>query len=562
MSSSLIEKLLFESEHVGISDALDAMTEALKVEYSAQIAAFSSILDKTKVHSDIIFEVQTALSKAAPSIRKAVGYDNSVDEFASCLLHNSTARDYREIFEIFRSPERAKHFADLPAGSLLFELCLSVLLYRNGIIYTKGVPFSNYAINFINRTDMTVEFWLKNGIGPIPRKDAIESDVVSIRNAYYRLLSMIMDYRGFEAAVDFVQRSIDPVPLITKFSGLITDGDPKTLLQEYAQKYFGVTTVYTVERVDGTSDHQPVFEATTSLPEGPKVIGRHSSKAGATMRAAEMAVLSLSNHPSGRRRLEEFRRERVAAVSRRPRERVNSVPPAVRTWIEEVRAETGIAGLASLMINAIISPALATGGAPYQGAATNETLSFLGSKLLEAILELMAEDRSLKRLHPVILDRLAALWKIDDIQSRLLGRQVPHGRDRKGDAAQAVLWALFETDAEIVSWMQEQIRPLFLHQDSSAGPVKSWPSAPFVYDPAFSYIQALQEFTQHIDRSMPIYTDVVDVIRPHAPTHESVVRWRDLSARGTGSRTSWSRNMAAHRLLIAMIPIYEKRDGS
>ena len=548
MISTSINDLLDQSKQLGITQALEAMTAHLERRYADQLFAFEAAVDRAttiaqqdKIRRDAVKNFIANISADFPQIIDA-------PELAAALVHKSAASKEQEIFRVFENEESAKFVYELTSEQLLIDFVVAEEIFTQGMVSAYGVPYADAAISFLRRGYFIHRYWQSRALGPILSDVGVEKSIRYLTLAYSKFVGAIQAKFGVEVAKQFVLRTLNPIGTINAFHSEIVKGDPKTFLQEYLQSIGSPPSKYVLTRVEGTSDHEPSFTAEVVIPAIGLVTAVGSSKHAASMKVAEQAVIVLARNPKTNQRYNRFLNDRASRHSTPKRRTFATIPSEVIRQKELIDRKFSVSCDPGLLLEAVTSVDLAT--QQFIGYKNNGNLCFMGSKLIEALLEECGARQASVRMHPTLLDNLEPQLGILAVQQSVFGRKAFHGADRRRDAVQAVLYvAYLGGRTQFRDWFFAYVSTNWHKLSADLDMIAASSIRVDAFDAKFSYVQALQEYTQSIDKTIPLYKDIKDMKNPHAPTHNSIVMWRNFSGKGKGSRTSWSRNMAAWELL-------------
>lgn len=183
-------------------------------------------------------------------------------------------------------------------GDAVLELVSSDYLYRN-YDYPEGVMTAIRAA--LVRTESIGEAGKKLGYEPLVRLSRGEKqgserahDVI-LADCFEAVIGAIYLDQGYEAAREFITKHI-----LSKTEMVIEEDlwrDPKSYVQELAQKIDGVTPVYRTLREEGP-DHDKMFTVGLYVGDSLKGVGTGHSKQEAQTVAAREGVKSYRNAKS------------------------------------------------------------------------------------------------------------------------------------------------------------------------------------------------------------------------------------------------------------------------
>ena len=215
--------------------------------------------------------------------REKLGFEfHDVMLLVTALTHRSYVNEHKTAHE---HNERLEFL-----GDAVLELVTSDFLYRN-FDEPEGVMTALRAA--LVRTESIGEAGKELGYEPLVRMSKGEKqgserahDVI-LADCFEAVIGAIYLDQGYEAAKDFIYKHI-----VVKIDTIVAEGlwrDPKSYVQELAQKADGVTPTYKTLTEDGP-DHDKTF--TVGIFVGSKMIGQGSghSKQEAQTKAAREGV--------------------------------------------------------------------------------------------------------------------------------------------------------------------------------------------------------------------------------------------------------------------------------
>ena len=183
-------------------------------------------------------------------------------------------------------------------GDAILELVSSDFLYRN---YNEPEGIMTALRSAMVRTESIGDAGKKLGYEPLVRLSHGEKngsdrahDVI-LADCFEAVIGAIYLDQGYETAKDFIYKHI-----IVKIDEIIEEGtwrDPKSYVQELAQRYDGVTPVYKTLKEEGP-DHDKLFTVGIYVKE--HLIGTgmgHSKQEAQTVAAREGVKLYRSKNP-------------------------------------------------------------------------------------------------------------------------------------------------------------------------------------------------------------------------------------------------------------------------
>lgn len=216
---------------------------------------------------------------------------NDINLLVTALTHRSYVNEHKNT--VHEHNERLEFL-----GDAILELVSSDFLYRN---YNEPEGIMTALRSAMVRTESIGDAGKKLGYEPLVRLSHGEKngsdrahDVI-LADCFEAVIGAIYLDQGYETAKDFIYKHI-----IVKIDEIIEEGtwrDPKSYVQELAQRYDGVTPVYKTLREEGP-DHDKLF--TVGIYVKDHLIGTgtgHSKQEAQTMAAREGVKLYRSKNP-------------------------------------------------------------------------------------------------------------------------------------------------------------------------------------------------------------------------------------------------------------------------
>jgi ribonuclease-3 len=208
---------------------------------------------------------------------------NNLDLLITALTHRSYVNEHKK--SVNEHNERLEFL-----GDAVLELVATDFLYRN-YSEPEGILTSWRAA--LVRTESIGEAGEKLGYAPLVRMSRGEKNgserahQVILADAFEALIGAIYLDQGYPAAADFIEKNIN-----SKLSGILSGEswrDPKSHLQELAQRADSATPVYKVLREEGP-DHDKTFTLGVYVAGRLKGTGIGHSKQEAQTAAATEAI--------------------------------------------------------------------------------------------------------------------------------------------------------------------------------------------------------------------------------------------------------------------------------
>ena len=205
---------------------------------------------------------------------------NDINLLVTALTHRSYVNEHKAINE---HNERLEFL-----GDAVLELVSSDFLYRN---YNEPEGIMTAVRAALVRTESICEAGKELGYEPLVRLSKGEErgserahDSI-LADCFEAVIGAIYLDQGYEKARDFIAKHI-----LVKIDTVLEEGtwrDPKSYIQELAQKYDGVTPIYRTLKEDGP-DHDKVFTVGVYVGDSLKGTGTgHSKQEAQTMAARE-----------------------------------------------------------------------------------------------------------------------------------------------------------------------------------------------------------------------------------------------------------------------------------
>lgn len=208
---------------------------------------------------------------------------NNINLLVTALTHRSYVNEHRK--ETHEQNERLEFL-----GDAVLELVTSDFLYRN---YNEPEGVMTAVRSALVRTESIGEAGKELGYEPLVRmskgeKQGSERAHDSIlADCFEAIIGAIYLDQGYEAASDFIAKHI-----LIKIDTILEEGswrDPKSYVQELAQKIDGTTPVYRTLKEEGP-DHDKIFTVGLYVHSSLKGTGVGHSKQEAQTAAAREGV--------------------------------------------------------------------------------------------------------------------------------------------------------------------------------------------------------------------------------------------------------------------------------
>jgi len=216
--------------------------------------------------------------------KEKLGFEfNDISLLVTALTHRSYVNEHRA--SVKEHNERLEFL-----GDAVLELVSSDFLYRN---YNEPEGIMTALRAALVRTESIGDAGKKLGYEPLVRLSHGEKhgserahDVI-LADCFEAVIGAIYLDQGYEAARDFIAKHI-----LVKIDTILEEGswrDPKSYVQELAQKIDGATPVYHTLSEEGP-DHDKVFKVGLYVNNDLKSTGEGHSKQEAQTEAARKAV--------------------------------------------------------------------------------------------------------------------------------------------------------------------------------------------------------------------------------------------------------------------------------
>ena len=215
--------------------------------------------------------------------KEKLGFEfNDINLLVTALTHRSYVNEHKKVHD---HNERLEFL-----GDAVLELVSSDFLYRN-FNYPEGVMTALRAA--LVRTESIGDAGKELGYEPLVRLSRGEKngserahDVI-LADCFEAVIGAIYLDQGYETAKEFIAKHI-----LVKIDVILEEGswrDPKSYVQELAQKFDSITPVYRTLKEEGP-DHDKTFTVGLYVGESLKGIGTGHSKQEAQTVAAREGV--------------------------------------------------------------------------------------------------------------------------------------------------------------------------------------------------------------------------------------------------------------------------------
>lgn len=216
--------------------------------------------------------------------KKKLGFEfNDIGLLVTALTHRSYVNEHQKT--VHEHNERLEYL-----GDAVLELVTSDFLFRN-YDYPEGVMTAVRAA--LVRTESIGEAGKELGYEPLVRmskgekKGSERAHDSILADCFEAVTGAIYLDQGYEVARDFIAKHI-----LVKIDTVLDEEswrDPKSYMQELAQKYDGQTPVYRTLKEDGP-DHDKIFTVGVYVGETLKGTGTGHSKQEAQTEAAREGI--------------------------------------------------------------------------------------------------------------------------------------------------------------------------------------------------------------------------------------------------------------------------------
>lgn len=220
--------------------------------------------------------------------KEKLGFEfNDINLLVTALTHRSYVNEHKKVHT---HNERLEFL-----GDAVLELVSSDFLYRN-YNYPEGIMTALRAA--LVRTESIGDAGKELGYEPLVRLSKGEKngserahDVI-LADCFEAVIGAIYLDQGYETAQDFIAKHI-----LVKIDAILEEGtwrDPKSYVQELAQRFDGFTPVYKTLKEEGP-DHDKTFTVGMYVGESLKGVGTGHSKQEAQTMAAREGVRNYQN---------------------------------------------------------------------------------------------------------------------------------------------------------------------------------------------------------------------------------------------------------------------------
>ncbi len=208
---------------------------------------------------------------------------NDISLLVTALTHRSYVNEHKA--SVHAHNERLEFL-----GDAILEMVSSDFLYRN---YNEPEGIMTAWRSALVRTESIGDAGKELGYEPLVRLSKGEKhgsdrahDVI-LADCFEAVIGAIYLDKGYEAAKDFIYKHI-----LNKIDTILEEGswrDPKSYMQELAQKTDGVTPIYRTMKEEGP-DHDKTFTVGVYVGEKLKGVGTGHSKQEAQTAAAREGI--------------------------------------------------------------------------------------------------------------------------------------------------------------------------------------------------------------------------------------------------------------------------------
>ncbi len=220
--------------------------------------------------------------------KEKLGFEfNDINLLVTALTHRSYVNEHKKVHT---HNERLEFL-----GDAVLELVSSDFLYRN-YNYPEGIMTALRAA--LVRTESIGDAGKELGYEPLVRLSKGEKngserahDVI-LADCFEAVIGAIYLDQGYQTAQDFIAKHI-----LVKIDAILEEGtwrDPKSYVQELAQRFDGFTPVYKTLKEEGP-DHDKTFTVGMYVGESLKGVGTGHSKQEAQTMAAREGVRNYQN---------------------------------------------------------------------------------------------------------------------------------------------------------------------------------------------------------------------------------------------------------------------------
>ena len=215
--------------------------------------------------------------------KEKLGFEfNDINLLVTALTHRSYVNEHKKVHD---HNERLEFL-----GDAVLELVSSDFLYRN---YSESEGIMTALRAALVRTESIGDAGKELGYEPLVRLSKGEQngserahDVI-LADCFEAVIGAIYLDQGYDVAKDFIAKHI-----LVKIDTVLEEGswrDPKSYVQELAQKIDGITPIYKTLKEDGP-DHDKTFTIGVYVGDELKGVGTGHSKQEAQTEAAREGV--------------------------------------------------------------------------------------------------------------------------------------------------------------------------------------------------------------------------------------------------------------------------------
>ena len=215
--------------------------------------------------------------------KEKLGFEfNDINLLVTALTHRSYVNEHKKVHD---HNERLEFL-----GDAVLELVSSDFLYRN---YSESEGIMTALRAALVRTESIGDAGKELGYEPLVRLSKGEQngserahDVI-LADCFEAVIGAIYLDQGYDVAKDFIAKHI-----LVKIDTVLEEGswrDPKSYVQELAQKIDGITPIYKTLKEDGP-DHDKTFTIGVYVGDELKGVGTGHSKQEAQTEAAKEGV--------------------------------------------------------------------------------------------------------------------------------------------------------------------------------------------------------------------------------------------------------------------------------
>lgn len=446
-------------------------------------------------------------------------------------------------------------------GGKIYAVFCMLLADKLGFISEYGFSSVELFIKNSTNKDIFIKYWNKYDLGDLITGPGSNKNLNLYNEAIRKLFGAFYYSYGFDECMRIFDKNFNPTSeKIDIFSLLITK-DAKTTLQEITQSFDKKSTLPTYFDHKNTSEmaHDTWYKCKVS------VFKKESSGEGKTQKEAELdAAENMINILSTLQEYSRFIKDHKKRMMQKAKNTL-IIPLKPAKFLDpekQVKVKLAFKNILGVDINpelgwvSLFDPETRR---TYNQKYDNRTLAWAGAKLYDLIFAInIKEEKSVER-GIFITSNISQLFMVDQLRASLgiVSANSNEGniKREKIEIVQSIIAALFysdESDFEIVNkFLSKKICELM---DSYIKPegnqydiLKNLAKMPFTC--SIIYTQRLQEYTQSINKEVPVYQDLQMEETSINPVFIVSVSWDKYLTNGSSSSKKEARNIAAYEMI-------------